>query len=85
MPDERIVADTDSEEQLRAELTRLRLIAAAAEHLVEHVGEPNRCSAPECRAPIYWIVHRNGKRAPYNPDGTNHFITCPAVEKFRRR
>jgi len=38
-----------------------------------------------CGAIIYWIVTRNGKRMPVNPDGTSHFSTCPEAGKFRKK
>lgn len=35
-----------------------------------------------CRATVYWTVHLNGKRAPYDENGLNHFVSCPQAEKF---
>lgn len=56
---------------------------ARAASLVKNMGEPGSCRA--CRSAIFWLTHRNGRRTPYDPDGTNHFITCPEAESFRRR
>jgi hypothetical protein len=50
--------------------------------LLRQVGEPGTCRG--CAAPIYWVVHLNGKRAPYTPEGLNHFADCPAQAQFRR-
>lgn len=50
--------------------------------LLKAVGDEGVCSA--CLAPIIWVVHRNGKRAPYTLAGLNHFADCPAAERFRK-
>jgi hypothetical protein len=71
-------------ERLLAEIGRLRLISAAAEKLVLAIGERGVCSSPACREEIWWIIHRNGRRAPYNRDGVTHFATCPAAAQFRK-
>lgn len=51
--------------------------------LLRNVGEEGSCKG--CQAPIYWVVHRNGKRAPYTVDGLNHFADCPAANLFRKK
>jgi hypothetical protein len=51
--------------------------------LLRHAGEQGICRG--CSAEIYWVVHRNKKPTPYNPDGTNHFGSCKNRELFRRR
>ena len=38
-----------------------------------------------CKATIYWIITRKGKKMPVNPDGTSHFSNCPQAQTFRRR
>lgn len=53
--------------------------------LIMSVGEAARCDGPDCGATIYWIRHNNGRRAPYDSDGSNHFITCPNADLFRRK
>lgn len=73
-----------SAEEDRADLQRLRMIALAAERLVLAVGERGVCASPNCRQEIWWIVHRNGKRAPYNADGINHFVTCIDAPRFKK-
>ena len=50
--------------------------------LLEVVGQRGRCRG--CGAEIYWIEHRNRKRAPYTVHGINHFIDCPQSAKFKR-
>jgi hypothetical protein len=53
--------------------------------LLNAVGVPGSCLGPNCHADVLWVVHINGRRTPYDPDGTNHFITCPDRELFKRR
>jgi len=50
--------------------------------LLRLIGEPAQCRG--CGAEIYWVVHRNGKRAPYTLLGLNHFADCPAAQSFRK-
>jgi hypothetical protein len=64
---------------LRKELERVR---AALQVLLRNVGEPGHCRG--CGALIYWFVHRNGKRTPYNAEGVNHFLDCPKADHFKR-
>jgi hypothetical protein len=49
--------------------------------LLQAVGDPGKCKG--CGVPIYWVLHRNGKRAPYTLNGLNHFADCPAADRFR--
>jgi hypothetical protein len=52
--------------------------------LLKHVGEPGRCRG--CGLAIYWVRHPDsGRNAPYDPDGVNHFITCPRADDFRKK
>ena len=67
-------AETENE-QLRKRITLL----------LNAVGMPGACSSSNCRADILWVVHTNGRRAPYDADGQNHFITCPDREMFKQR
>jgi hypothetical protein len=41
------------------------------------------CTAPSCGGTVYWVTNRRGQRRPVNPDGTSHFVTCPALERVR--
>jgi hypothetical protein len=44
----------------------------------------SRCRS--CRAPVGWAEHEHtGRKAPFNPDGTSHFSTCPDSDHWRRR
>lgn len=47
------------------------------------VGDDGICRG--CQAEIVWIMTKNGKSAPMNPDGTSHFGTCPAHDRFRKK
>lgn len=38
-----------------------------------------------CAATIAWAWTPKGARAPLDQDGTNHFVTCPERDRFRRR
>lgn len=46
-------------------------------------GMPASCRS--CRAPILWCRTPAGKSAPMQPDGVNHFATCPQASQWRRR
>lgn len=54
----------------------------AMEALLLNAGDAAACSG--CGARIFWVRHRNGKPTPYDPNGLNHFISCPKAENFRR-
>ena len=56
-------------------------LAQNIKRLLNQVGEPGVCRG--CGAPIWWVVHRNGKRAPYTEQGLNHFIDCTKAGQFR--
>ncbi len=58
--------------------------AAAMEWLLSHVGKKGTCDGPNCGAPIWFVIHSNGKRTPYTPAGLNHFVDCPDRERFQR-
>jgi hypothetical protein len=79
--------------QLQDQLTALvaQHHRALAEHqrvlkgiaiLLHSVADEAACKG--CPATIYWVRHRNGKSAPYNVDGTNHFVTCPKSKQFKQ-
>ena len=38
----------------------------------------------KCDATIFLIKHKNGKKAPYTIDGTNHFANCPKAEALKK-
>lgn len=56
-------------------------LAENIKRLLSQVGEPGRCKG--CGAPIWWVVHRNGRRAPCTEQGLNHFADCPQAGQFR--
>lgn len=37
-----------------------------------------------CNANILWVRHGNNRLCPYNMDGTSHFTTCPAADRFSK-
>jgi hypothetical protein len=38
-----------------------------------------------CGSQILWSETANGKLAPFDPDGTNHFIACPQRREWRKQ
>ncbi len=56
-------------------------LQANIDRLLSAIGNRGFCIA--CNAPIVWVRHANNKRAPYNQDAVNHFVTCPHRERFR--
>ncbi len=51
--------------------------------LLAAVGQRGACRG--CGREIWWLVHSNGKRAPYTRAGLNHFIDCPRAKEFKRK
>jgi hypothetical protein len=49
--------------------------------LLGHVGQQGHCRG--CHHLIWWVLHQNGKRAPYDVDGLNHFASCTSAKEFR--
>lgn len=52
-------------------------------NLLKQVGEPGQCKA--CLAPLYWVLHRNGVRCPYDENGRPHPVTCPQVNQTKEK
>ena len=50
--------------------------------LLVNIADGDFCTG--CRRQIFWLIHKNGVRTPYDPDGTNHFATCEKREQFKR-
>ncbi len=46
-------------------------------------GDPRTCRS--CGAPVFWRITRKGTPAPFDPDGTSHFATCPQAATWRKR
>lgn len=38
-----------------------------------------------CGAHLYFVRHSNGKLAPYDFEGVNHFVRCPNAAHFKRK
>ena len=51
-------------------------------HMLNQTGTESKCKG--CGARIWWVEHRNGKRAPYTETGLNHFIDCPKAKDFKK-
>lgn len=51
--------------------------------LLQQVGEPATCKA--CDAPMFFVVTRAGRRAPYTTEGLNHFADCPNASMFKKK
>lgn len=47
------------------------------------IGSTGECRS--CPETIIWIKTPAGKAAPYNPDGTSHFATCPGSSRWKGR
>lgn len=54
------------------------------EDLMRHLGF-DRSACKACKAPIYWVIHANGKRVPYDTHLRNHFSSCKQADAFRRK
>lgn len=42
---------------------------------------------PACRGCgkiVTFVLTKNGKRMPTDPDGTSHFATCPQAKRFKK-
>lgn len=69
-------AEKSQENQTPTELLRRITL------LLSLVGDQSICKG--CGAGIWWVQHRNGKRAPYTSEGLNHFIDCPQAQRFKK-
>jgi hypothetical protein len=39
-----------------------------------------------CKAKVFWLTNvKSSKRAPFNQDGVNHFVTCPDRDRWRKK
>jgi len=68
-------------QDLHQQIEAAKLITQA---LLKHVGAPALCKG--CGAQILFVRHTasSGKLTPYDPDGLNHFGTCPKAAQFKR-
>ena len=37
-----------------------------------------------CGAPVWWLMTKRAKRAPYTENALNHFADCPKADTFRK-
>lgn len=51
-------------------------------HLLRQIAEAGVCRG--CSTQIFWVRHKNGRLVPYTAVGLNHFVDCPAADRFRR-
>lgn len=70
----------DTIRQLAQERDQARALMV---NLLGLVGDRGLCKG--CKAEIYWVQHNNGRRAPYGPDGVNHFAVCSQADQFRKK
>lgn len=49
------------------------------------VGPPDKGVCRSCGAGIVWWRTRYGKAVPCDPDGVNHFVTCPNRDRHRKK
>lgn len=54
-----------------------------AERLLRWIGDSAVCKG--CSRKIYWIITKNKKKMPIDPDGEPHWATCSCPEKFRSK
>lgn len=55
-----------------------------AQPLAVQAAAPGTDRCRSCNAPIVWGETEGGKRAPFNADGVNHFVTCPDGRAWRK-
>lgn len=77
------MTDNDSTAQvttLERENARLR---SNIQLLYKSLGlDQGQCRA--CGCPIWWVITKNGKRAPFTAEGLNHFADCEGADQFRK-
>lgn len=49
-------------------------------NLLNRLGNYTKC--PACQTEMWWVTHKNGKKAPYTVDAVVHFNECKAAEGF---
>ena len=48
--------------------------------LLNRIGNYTKC--PACKKEMWWVTHKNGKKAPYSVEAVVHFKECTAAEGF---
>jgi len=69
---------TEENERLRKELEELHRNVT---DMLNRISDPILC---KCGTVMYFLKHKNGKRAPYTSSALNHFIDCPLRDQFRK-
>ena len=67
---------------MMTELETIEWLSGNIARLLDQVGDPGKCRG--CQRDIWWVVHKNGKKAPYTRRGLNHFADCPKAASFRK-
>jgi len=49
-----------------------------------YVPDEHSARCRSCEALIVWVVTPRGKRAPMDPDGHSHFVSCPQRDQWRK-
>jgi hypothetical protein len=63
---------------------RIKQLTANLESIFRFVARESRpCRA--CGVQLWFVEHQNGRIAPYEYDGTNHFGKCPEAARFKRK
>ena len=58
---------------------------AARPHMTFDVPIGKLATCRGCGARVYWIVTKNQKNMPVNPDRTSHWATCTHAKQFRSK
>jgi len=64
MSKEQAILDMEKAEEALVEARRLIIL------LLRNIGDRSRCKS--CGAEIYWVVHKNGNKAPYTQLAEDH-------------
>lgn len=75
------VADLDEDDHAKILQNCIAAQATAMAQLLQRSGKKATCG---CGAPIFFVIHTNGKQVPYTEAGLNHFVDCPQRERYQR-
>ena len=48
--------------------------------MLNRIGNYTKC--PACQTEMWWVTHKNGKKAPYTVTAVVHFNECKVAEGF---
>lgn len=51
-------------------------------NLLKLIGNVSECNG--CKSVIVWVATKFGKKMPLNPDGVQHWATCPQAREFKK-